>query len=88
MLFSFAEGFNLFALSFVKVLVHLMTGLVPESLVAQKGRLMLNVSELFEEAPLSVVIVLNVVRFGVLELILDPEVKFSFFFGLGFLLDV
>ncbi len=49
---------------------------------------MFNVSELFEESPLFVMIVFEVGGFGILELILDPEVEFSFFFGLGLLLDV
>ena len=49
---------------------------------------MFDVSELFEESPLFVVIIFEVGRFGVLELILYPEIEFGFFFGLGLLLDV
>jgi hypothetical protein len=38
---------------------------VPESLVTHKSRLLLNISELFKEAPLLVVIVFEMKRLGI-----------------------
>jgi hypothetical protein len=73
-LLSFTERLNLLAFSFIKVLVHLIAGLVPESLVTHKSRLLLNISELFEEAPLLVVIVFEMNRLGILALVLDPQI--------------
>jgi hypothetical protein len=73
-LLFFTERLNLLAFSFIEVLVHLIAGLVPESLVTDKSRLLLNISELFEEAPLLVVIVFEMKRFGILALGLDPQI--------------
>jgi hypothetical protein len=87
-LLSFTERLNLLAFSFIKVLVHLIAGLVPESLVTHESRLVFNISELFEKAPLFVMIVLEMSRLRVLALALDPQIEFGLFFGLGFFLDV
>ncbi len=76
--------------SFCKVLIHFLVGFMPEGLEAYKVRLVLNIPELFQEAPLSVMVILNVLWMLTLEFMIDPFIDFWFLtlFGLLFLVWV
>ena len=65
-----------------------MAGLVPERLEAKEMGLVLNVSELFQESPLFVMVILYVSVFVVLDLGLYPMVEFQLFPLFGWLFFV
>ncbi len=88
MLFLFGKKLDLLAFPFIKVLVHFLTGLVPEGLVPDKGGLVFDIPELFEEAPLFVVVILEMSVIIILQVVFDPLIEFGLFLGLGLLFPV